>query len=172
MMFDFQPTLSASALTLRPARAADWDGLFAAGGDPLVWAQHPEPDRGTAEKFRTYFEDGLASGGALVATENTSNTIIGWSRYSPQFAGPGEIEIGWTFLGRPWWGGAYNREMKQLMLAHAFTFVPVVIFRIGVDNLRSRRGVEKLGARLLDKTQPTTSCLLPSHNVYYGIARA
>jgi len=36
--------------------------------------------------------------------------------------------------------------MKRLMLDHAFRFVPVVTFRIGENNLRSRRAVEKLGA--------------------------
>jgi RimJ/RimL family protein N-acetyltransferase len=38
--------------------------------------------------------------------------------------------------------------MKRLMLGHAFTDVPQVLFTIAERNLRSRRAVEKLGARL------------------------
>src|SRR5437667_5601522 len=56
-----------------------------------------------------------------------------------------EIEIGWTFLARSHWGGVFNREMKQLMLGHAFRFVDNVIFLVGPRNLRSRRAVEKIG---------------------------
>jgi N-acetyltransferase len=58
----------------------------------------------------------------------------------------GEVEIGWTFLARSHWGGTYNRELKDLMLAHAFRFVRNVVFLIGPDNLRSQRAVEKIGA--------------------------
>jgi len=56
------------------------------------------------------------------------------------------VEIGWTFLGRAYWGGRYNGEMKRLMLDHAFRSVNRVIFVIGPDNRRSQRAVEKLGA--------------------------
>ena len=31
-------------LSLRPLRPDDFDALFAAASDPLVWEQHPEPD--------------------------------------------------------------------------------------------------------------------------------
>ena len=56
-----------------------------------------------------------------------------------------EIEIGWTFLARSHWGGAYNRELKRLMMAHAFKFVDNVILFVGATNLRSQRAVEKIG---------------------------
>ena len=43
------------------------------------------------------------------------------------------------------WGGLYHREIKQLMLQHAFQFANTVIFRIGRRILRSRSALEKLG---------------------------
>src|SRR5437667_4975649 len=49
------------------------------------------------------------------------------------------------FLARSHWGGIYNREMKQLMLRHAFQFVNSVIFLVGPQNLRSQRAMEKIG---------------------------
>jgi len=49
-------------------------------------------------------------------------------------------------LARSHWGGAFNREMKKLMLGHAFRFVKSVIFVVGPHNVRSQRAVEKIGA--------------------------
>lgn len=144
----WQPRLQGRLLHMRPVARDDFESLFAVASDPEVWALHPASDRWQEAVFRAYFEDGLASGGALVAVDQATGSVIGWSRYSPEFVEPGEIEIGWTFLGRPWWGGAYNGEMKRLMLAHAFQFVDRVVLRIGETNARSRRAAEKIGARL------------------------
>jgi RimJ/RimL family protein N-acetyltransferase len=43
-------------------------------------------------------------------------------------------------------GDRYNREMKRLLLAHAFKFVGRVVFYVGENNLRSQRAMEKIGA--------------------------
>ncbi len=71
--------------------------------------------------------------------------MIGSSRYYGYSAERSEVEIGWTFLARSHWGGRYNREMKRLMLDHAFRFVDRVAFLVGPQNLRSQRAVEKIG---------------------------
>ncbi len=55
------------------------------------------------------------------------------------------VEMGWTVLARSHGGGAYNGEMKRLMLRHAFRFVGRVVFVVGPYNFRSRRAVEKIG---------------------------
>jgi len=170
-MFDYQPTLTGDVLTLRPAAASDWEALYAIGSDPQVWAMHPARERYTEANFRAYFEDGLASGGALVAVSRADGAVLGWSRYSDKFADPGEMEIGWTFLGRDYWGGGWNTEMKRLMLTHAFRFVPMVIFRVGDENLRSRRAVEKLGAKLTGKSETALADGKPATHLFYAIGR-
>ena len=63
--------------------------------------------------FRKFFDEGLASGGALVVTAPNSGEIIGYSRYDRTRAAPDEVEIGWTFLARDFWGGAANREIDD-----------------------------------------------------------
>ena len=148
MTFDLQPTLTGDLVTLRPLRRDDFDALFAVAADPLVWELHPIRDRYRKSVFRALFEDGLASGGTLVAIARDTGAVAGSSRYSALYAGPGEIEIGWTYLARAWWGGPFNQDMKRLMLTHAFRYVDTVIFRIGETNLRSRRAIEKIGAVL------------------------
>ena len=168
MTFDSQPTLTGPTLTLSPTTQDDWARLFAVAADPLIWEVHPSSDRWQEGVFRTFFEDGLASGGMLTARQAASEAVIGSSRFSTAFAEAGEVEIGWTFLSRTHWGGATNREMKHLMLTHAFASFATVIFRIGATNVRSRRAVEKIGGRLLDRPADAAR---PGH-VVYAIQRA
>jgi N-acetyltransferase len=147
MMLDLQPTLAGAHITMRPLAAQDFGELFAAASDPLVWAQHPDPSRGTDEGFPPVFEDALKSKGCLVAIDSQRRSVVGWSRYHTYV--PGErVTIGHTFLARSHWGGTANAEMKRLMLRHAFTDVLEVRFTVAECNLRSRRAVEKLGAEL------------------------
>jgi N-acetyltransferase len=146
MPFDLQPTLKGELLELRPLRPEDFDALFAVASDPLIWQQHPAWDRYKPEVFRTLFQESLTSHGALVVLDRKDGKVIGSSRYHGYKADENEIEIGWSFLARSHWGGAYNREMKQLMLRHALQFVNRVIFVIGLQNFRSQNAIEKLGA--------------------------
>jgi N-acetyltransferase len=145
MSFDLQPNLSSDLLRLRPLRPEDWDGLYSVASDPLIWEQHPISDRYKEEVFKGFFRDALQSGGALIAIDSKDGRVIGSSRFHGYDKENSEIEIGWTFLARSHWGGVYNQEMKRLMLHHAFKFVENVIFRIGPQNLRSQRAVEKIG---------------------------
>jgi len=144
--FDRQPVLVGELLELRPLRADDFAALFRVAADPLIWEQHPDRNRYQEATFRTFFDEGLASGGALVALDRATGQIIGSSRYHGYDAGRGVVEIGWSFLARAYWGGRYNGEMKRLMLEHAFQSVQRVLFIIGPDNRRSQRAIEKIGA--------------------------
>jgi RimJ/RimL family protein N-acetyltransferase len=145
--FELQPTLRGALIELRPLRIDDWAALYAVASDPLVWEQHPANDRYKEDVFRAFFADAMASGGALVALDRATGNVIGSSRFHGYTSERSEIEIGWTFLARTFWGGRYNGEMKQLMLAHAFRFVDRVVFLIGPDNVRSQRAVQKIGAQ-------------------------
>jgi RimJ/RimL family protein N-acetyltransferase len=146
MRFDLQPTLKGKLVELRPLEAEDFDKLFDVARDPLIWEQHPASDRYKEEVFREFFRGGMESGGAFLVTDAADGKVIGSTRYFGYKQTEREIEIGWTFLARSHWGGRHNREMKDLMLRHAFKFVDTVVFLIGPQNTRSRRAVEKLGA--------------------------
>jgi len=144
MNFDYQPVLRGKLVHLRPLESADFDALYAVASDPLIWEQHPAP-RYERPVFRAFFEQSLDSGGALVVLDASNQHIIGSSRFHDFRHEESQVEIGWSFLARSYWGGVYNREMKRLMMEHAFRFVERVVYRIGVDNLRSQKAVEKLG---------------------------
>jgi RimJ/RimL family protein N-acetyltransferase len=145
MPFELQPVLTGELLELRPLRADDFEDLYAAASDPLVWEQHPQSDRYKEEVFREFFRGALESGGALVAVDLKDGRVVGSSRFHAYDEEAGEIEIGYTFLARTHWGGRFNGEMKRLMLTHAFRFVSSVVFLVGPENFRSQRAVEKIG---------------------------
>jgi N-acetyltransferase len=168
---DLQPRLVGELVELRPLRPEDWEALFAVAADPLIWTQHPCPDRCKEEVFRDFFRDALESKGALVAVDRKTGKIIGSSRYRWHGGERNELEIGWTFLARSHWGGVYNQEMKRLMLAHAFNFVDRVIFLVGATNTRSRKAMEKIGATLTSCRESTTLHGRIIEHVIYEIRR-
>ena len=148
MPFELQPTLRGELIELRPLGEEDFEELYAAASDPLVWEQHPQSDRYKEEVFRDFFRTAMESGGAFVVTDLESGRVVGSSRFHAYDEERSEIEIGWTFLARTHWGGLYNGEMKRLMIEHAFRFVDSVIFLIGPRNHRSRKAIERVGAVL------------------------
>lgn len=151
--FELQPRLFGDLIELRPLENEDWDNLFRVASDPLIWEQHPAHDRYKEEVFKDFFQGALASGGAFVVIDRKTREIIGSSRYFGFDPDKKEIEIGWTFLARSYWGGKYNGELKRLMLDHAFTFVESVIFIIGETNVRSQKAIEKLGGVMRERRE-------------------
>jgi len=145
MPFDLQPILQGEILHIRPLRPEDWDALYAVASDPLIWELHPIQDRYKEEVFKGFFREAMESRGALIAIDSKDGQVIGSSRFHGYDQEKSEIEIGWTFLARSHWGGRANREVKRLMLDHAFTFVNTVIFWVGDENWRSQGAMTKIG---------------------------
>ncbi len=146
MVFDPQPVLHGRGVWVRPLLESDRDALYAVARDPLIWEQHPVWNRYLPEVFGGFFTDALRSGGALAVIAGDGE-MIGSSRFGGYDPQSSEVEIGWTFLARGLWGGATNRELKRIMLEHAFESVDRVVFLVGPDNHRSQRALERLGAR-------------------------
>jgi RimJ/RimL family protein N-acetyltransferase len=170
---DRQPVLDGERLVLRPLTADDWDALFAVASDRDLWAVHPSHDRWQEPVFRAFFDDALAKGGALAIVDKASGAVIGSSRF--QFCDreeeQGALEIGWSFLARAFWGKGYNAEFKRLMLEHAFRHVDRVIFRVGADNVISRKAMGKIGGRLTGATYFEDRAGRPVEHVVYEITR-
>jgi hypothetical protein len=129
----------------------DFEALYACASDPLIWEQHPQSTRYQRAVFQGFFDGAIQSRGALAIVDRETGEMIGSSRYYDLRPDRREVTIGYTFLVRRYWGGETNRELKLLMLRHAFRYVDAVLFEIGEGNLRSRRAIEKLGARLQEK---------------------
>ena len=171
MSFDLQPYLKGELIELRPLKPDDWDELFAVASDPLIWEQHPERDRYKEDVFRIFFKDALESGGAFVIIDRKTQQTIGSTRFYGHDAEKSEIEIGWTFLARKYWGGRHNAEMKRLLLNHAFKFVESVVFFVGEDNVRSQKAMEKVGAIKVGTATRAYGNHPPARNVKYVISK-
>src|SRR5215475_9534186 len=171
MAFNLQPHLKGELLELRPLATQDWDELFAVASDPLIWEQHPERDRYTEDVFRIFFRDAMQSGGAFVIIDRKTEQIIGSTRFYGYDPEQSEIEIGWTFLARKYWGGRYNAEMKRLLLGHAFRFVENVVFFVGEHNIRSQRATERIGAVKSGTATKVYGDRPPSPNIKYVIKK-
>lgn len=178
---DRQPVLEGERLLLRPLIEGDWDALYAVASDRELWAVHPSHDRWQEPVFRAFFDDALAKGGALAiidkhgpsGTDGAAGAVIGSSRfqYCERPEEDGALEIGWSFLARSYWGKGYNAEFKRLMLEHAFRFVDRVVFRVGADNVISRKAMANIGGRLTGETFVEERVGRPVPHVVYEITR-
>jgi RimJ/RimL family protein N-acetyltransferase len=169
--FELQPHLVGDLIEVRPLAHEDWESLFRVASDPLIWEQHPAHDRYQEEVFKEFFREALESAGAFVVIDRKTQGIIGSSRYFGFDPAKSEIEIGWTFLARSYWGGKYNAELKRLLLDHAFKFVESVVFLIGLTNVRSQKAVEKIGGVMIERRDKMIRGE-PVEQVVYQIKRA
>jgi RimJ/RimL family protein N-acetyltransferase len=168
MDFEAQPVLRGPTLCLRPLESDDQEPLWQAARDPLIWEQHPDKTRSDRAGFLRFFQDSLQSRGALAVVDLASDRLIGTSRFYDWDAARREIAIGYTFLVRQHWGGPANAEMKQLMIQHAARWAHGIWFHVATTNLRSRRAMEKLGARAMcEGKRPLNGALVDF--VYYRI---
>ena len=172
MSFDLQPDLKGELIELRPLMPDDWNDLFAVASDLLIWEQHPESDRYKEDVFKIFFREAMACGGAFVIIDRKNQKIIGSTRFHGYDPGKSEIEIGWTFLARKYWGGRYNREMKELLLDYAFKFVENVVFLVGEHNIRSQKAMEKIGAIKVGTATRAYGNHPPATNVKYVMSKS
>jgi N-acetyltransferase len=147
MRFNPQPTLSDELLLLQPLQADDFERLYAVAADPLLWAQHPNPDRWQRPVFENFFRGAMESGGALLILHQATGAVMGSSRFYDWEQRPNAVFIGYTFFGRQYWGGRYNPAAKRLMVNYALQSFERVLFHVGANNVRSQKAMERLGAQ-------------------------
>jgi len=156
MSFNLQPIdLKNEIIQLIPLQETDFSALYKVASDPLVWEQHPNKLRYQRDVFQNFFEGAMLSKGAFLIRDTKTNEVIGSSRYYDFNENENSTEtsvlIGYTFIGRNFWGKGYNKALKKLMLDYAFQFVDKVYFHIGAYNYRSQKAIEKIGAQKVDE---------------------
>ena len=143
---NLQPTdLKNNLVWLEPLKQAHFEELYLVASDPLIWEQHPNPDRYKLDAFTNYFKGAMESGGAFIIRDTLSGQALGSSRYCAHDAAMKEIQIGYTFFARSCCGNSMNKEVHTLMLNHAFNYVDKVAFYVGANNIRSQKAMERIG---------------------------
>ena len=144
--------LEGGCVRLVPLVLDHLDGLCAVGLDEELWRWTVSQVR-TRDEMRAYIEAALGEfrvGRALPFTtfEKRSNRAVGSTRFGSIDAPNRRLEIGWTWLGRPWQRTPLNTEAKYLMLRHAFETLGClrVEFKTDALNDRSRRALLRIGA--------------------------
>ena len=84
----------------------------------------------------------------FVIIDRASGAVAGSTRFGNIAAEHRRVEIGWTFLGRPWQRTAINTSAKLLLLTHAFERLGCIRVELKIDarNVRSRTAILRMGA--------------------------
>ena len=152
MMFDKQPKhLKNNLIELVPLENYHFEMLFEVASDPLIWEQHPNPNRFQKEVFKTFFEGAMQSEGAFLIIDAETKQVVGSSRFYDFDENNNSVLIGYTFIARKYWGKGFNKSLKNLMMNHAFETVDKVYFHIGSQNYRSQMAIEKIGAQKINE---------------------
>jgi N-acetyltransferase len=171
MKFDLQPNfLKNNIITLIPLEESHFEMLFEVASNPLVWQQHPIPNRYKREIFKTFFEGAILSKGAFLVLDSQNNNVLGSSRFYDLNTENKSIKIGYTFIGIDFWGGDINNNLKNLMINHAFEKLKTVIFDIDSQNIRSQKAITKIGATKIDEQIVEYYGKAPKLNFVYQIS--
>jgi RimJ/RimL family protein N-acetyltransferase len=146
-------TLAGRHVRLEPLSPGHVPALCEVGLDPELWRwtlaviRTPEEMRGYVETALRERDEGRALPFATV--DAASGRAIGSTRFGNVSMADGRVEIGWTWVARPWQRTPANTEAKYLMLRHAFETLGCVRVELKTDalNARSRAAILRVGAR-------------------------
>ncbi len=146
------PLLEGDHVRLEPLTREHIPALVEIGLDPELW-RWTTTRAETPEDMVRYVEAALAEAAAgrafpFATVERSSRRVVGSTRFGVVDPGNRRVEIGWTWLARPWQRSAVNTEAKFLMLRHAFEAMGCIRVELKTDvlNQRSRTAILRLGA--------------------------
>ncbi|MGI9219131.1 MAG: GNAT family N-acetyltransferase [Hydrogenophaga sp.] len=153
MPFTTDTTLSGQHVRLVPLRPEHHDELVEAVRDGELWKLWytviPTPEGMAAEIQRRL---GLQKAGSMLpfTVLDPSGKAVGMTTCMNIDAANHRVEIGSTWYRKAVQRSALNTEAKRLLLAHAFETLDCIAveFRTHWFNQQSRRGIERLGAKL------------------------
>jgi RimJ/RimL family protein N-acetyltransferase len=141
-------TLTGAHVTLEPAAERHLPDLLAAAQDDLVWAWLLWPRPKTEADVAAILDGERRIALPFAQVEAGTGRAVGITTYRDIDAQHRALEIGGTWLGRPWWRTAINTEAKLLLLRHAFESLRAnrVALKTDIRNERSQAAIERLGA--------------------------
>jgi N-acetyltransferase len=147
-------TLTGTHVVLEPLAPEHADGLADAVRDGELWRlwyttiPSPEQMAGEIERRLTLREAGAWL--PFAVRERATGRLAGMTNYLHIDNVHRRVEIGATWYARRVQRTALNTEAKLLLLTHAFETLQCIAveFRTHFLNQASRRGIERLGARL------------------------
>lgn len=127
-------------------------GPLAAVLDPKLLQWFPKPVASDTD-MAEFIEEALHAQDAGTAVpfatiDRTRGKVVGSTRFANIDRANRKLEIGWTWIARPWQRSAINTEAKLVMLTHAFETLGAIRVEFKTDSLnrQSRAALTRLGA--------------------------
>ena len=146
------PVLEGRHVRLEPLSLSHVPALSEVAFDPTLWEWTVSQVR-TPEELWRYVEQALAdrvagTAFAFAQVERADGRAVGSTRFANFSAEHSRIEIGWTWIARPWQRTAINSEAKLLLMTHAFETMGLRRVELKADalNVQSRTAIRRLGA--------------------------
>ena len=146
--------LRGTRATLEPLAHGHGDDLIEAVKDGELWqlwyTTVPEPEKMGAEIDRRLALQAKGSMLPFAVIDNTSGKAVGMTTYMNAEPAHRRVEIGSTWYRRSVQRTDLNTQCKLMLLTHAFETLDCIAveFRTHFFNQQSRRGIERLGAKL------------------------
>lgn len=145
--------LKSDDISLRPLSLDDADGFYQAGNYPELWQWVTPNYCLSLETTKQWIKKSLLEHARdqyipFVIVDNSTDNIIGSTRYCSIRAADRNIEIGHTFISPDFQRSHVNTQAKLLLLTHAFEKLGAirVELRTHEENWQSRNAIERIGA--------------------------
>lgn len=145
--------LAGRHVRLEPLSLQHLDALCDIGLDEDLWRWTPQQVT-TRNHMETYVEEALreheqSRSIPFVIISLADERVAGCTRFGNIDLANKRVEIGWTWIGKPWQRTAVNTETKLLLLTHAFEILNCNRVELKTDalNERSRNAILRLGAK-------------------------
>ncbi len=146
-------TLAGRHVRLEPLSSAHLADLAPLADDPEIWRfmsfadlRSPAALQGWVQKAQA--EQARGEGIAFAVVDAASGQAVGSTSLYDISAPHRRLELGRTWLGKPYRRTALNTEAKRLLLEHCFETLGCHRVQIKTDsrNLRSQAAIERIGA--------------------------
>jgi RimJ/RimL family protein N-acetyltransferase len=146
-------TLENARVRLRPLEATDFEALKAIAFEPEVWRFMPTAMPKNSVELATYVAHALKERNSgkrypFAIIDRETNQVVGSTSYMNIVPEEKRVEIGGTWLGKPFQRTGVNRAAKHLLLKYAFGELACDRVELKTDarNWQSREAMRRMGA--------------------------
>lgn len=140
-------------ILLRPLEPSDIDVLYPIAIQPNLW-EVGVTKISTREELETYIEEAITerqkqTSYPFLIMDKATHAAVGSTRFYDISFEHKRLSIGWTWIDQKWQGTGLNKACKYELLQYVFEDLGWnrVEFKVDALNLRSRKAIQKLGAK-------------------------
>ncbi|PVX52026.1 RimJ/RimL family protein N-acetyltransferase [Balneicella halophila] len=178
-MLDFQKIIQSDKVILRPMKIDDFGKMKSLTADSEMWYYFTDDlsDKTILKQWIqtaiTELENRTALPFTIVDIRN--GEIIGTTRIGNISEKNSRVEIGWTWISKPYQGTGINGHVKRLLFDYLFTGTNTlrIEFKTDVLNIPARKAMERVG--LVEEGVLRSHTLMTNNRrrdtIYYSILK-